>query len=722
MTVRMTDQERRTRVHLRYGAPAPVQFSESELDGFVLFRLIRRRIVPILVITALITAVALPFILAGKQVYTAEVRVMFQQSIGTTLVDGPADPAEAISVDTEIERLGARDNALQVIEQFHLDTLPEFNPTLRSTGLLGWLFGPSNGPEEQALAAAGPIKPIDRVLLQYRAALTVARQSLSPVATVDFASRDPVLAAAVANGIVEVYLHTREAQRQQQLALARDWMTSRIVAQEARVEEVQAEAHTYQQENGVATGAAALQDMEFLTGLNSQRTDMLREQSQIHASLAQLDGAKGAVPAGLGVTETLSLLARDQKLQQTELARLTTTYGPNYPGVVAAQARLTEISAAIQKESATYRQSLSARDQALQANLAGLDARIAAAQEHLSRRSVEETVLTNMLRRVDAETEMLGKLTAQRRLIVAQASRPSIDVEVLSPAAVPLWPRGVSHKLVAVAIAMIAATLALSIVGVHDLLDRTLRSPKQLDRVPGIASIGLLPAASGPDADHAWVLRDPDTPYADALRGAVMSIDCLNGGRTPGSLVITSAQADDGAEKTATDLALSLIATGRRVLLVRSGPVVGAGLTEAALWPPNPRSEDLNPAAGIETSIHRDTVTALSHLPSEALMLHRRLDRGRVLALLELAAKREMLVIFLAPPVLAANTALQLAGPAEVTLLVARWGVTPRTAVVAAANRLRGHCAGDTVLCLIADVDAGKHELYGFGDGMVVAE
>ncbi len=116
----------------------------------------------------------------------------------------------------------SRDLAREIIKKNKLAERPEFDPVLSGLSpiksLLA-LFGIGRDPFSMT--------PEERVLDAYYDRLTVYAVDKSRVIVVEFQSRDPDLAAQVANSIAEGYLVLQQAARQEQASAASQWLVGR---------------------------------------------------------------------------------------------------------------------------------------------------------------------------------------------------------------------------------------------------------------------------------------------------------------------------------------------------------------------------------------------------------------------------------------------------------------------------------------------------------------
>ncbi len=113
---------------IRHEPPMPFEPKPDDFDLTAGFRLIRRRIAMIAIISALLTLASLPIILGLKPVFHAESRLMIHSPLASTLDTPEGGQRDPLNVTSETERLLSRGAAEQLIHDLHLADRPEFNP------------------------------------------------------------------------------------------------------------------------------------------------------------------------------------------------------------------------------------------------------------------------------------------------------------------------------------------------------------------------------------------------------------------------------------------------------------------------------------------------------------------------------------------------------------------------------------------------------------------
>lgn len=724
----MTHFDKLSRTMIR-PAPPPAQLREDELDLLSIFRLIRRRIWLILIVGAVLTALALPSILSMQRPYYGQSRLLIQQPLTSVLaVEQGAQATAPLDPNTEIERLLARPIAVRVVQDFHLDRLEEFNPTLQPVPVLAsWIAGAKRWVKGEA-----PPEPptqddiMESVILNYYNALSVRRSGSTEVIEIGFSSLDPQLAADIPNALVRIYLEARETGVRGRVSEAEAWLKPQIDAQRARLDDANAAVKAFRETSGLVSDDARADAARTISALSDREAQLATEAIDVRATLASLEAKRGTPEAALAIeSETMATLRRSLQQQQGQLERLLQVYGENYGSVLDARSAIRETQGAIAGEVDRTIQGLQAKlasiDRESTAAAAGLDE----ARTRLARLNGLQNQLALLVAAANREQKALDLLQDQRRELERQGDVPVAEAEILSPASVPLAPSG-RGKLIYLIGAMVGAgSVAVTAALVREMLDSSLRSPQQLARLPGVMSGGLVPALGKDEAAH---LRDTlrkqrGGMFAEAVRGLIHALERGNDGALPASVLVTSALPGDGKSTLALALALELAAGGRKVLLVdgdlRQGRIGEAFGVEGEGAPG--LLDLLAGRATAEAVIRHDPETRVDFVTRGGNDGFGALREARQLAeLVRLAEARGALLILDSAPILATTETAILAGIAERAVLVLRWGKTPRRAADLAVAQIAAQTAGP-ILATMNAVDLKRHALYGFHDaGMFV--
>src|SRR6201998_4123642 len=234
-------------------ASAPAKPSTASIAGDLDLRLLGEALVRNRHWILIPTLVALVLSLAAVNIvtprYKSETRILidgrenvFMRPNGERNEERAALDAEAVT--SQVQLVLSRDLAREIIRQNKLAELPEFDPVLRGLAPLKSLlalFGIGRDPFS--------LTPEERVLDAYYERFTAYAVDKSRVIVIEFQSRDPELAARVANSIADGYLVLQQAARQDPARGAGQWLSGeidnlrkKVADADSRVEEFRSKA------------------------------------------------------------------------------------------------------------------------------------------------------------------------------------------------------------------------------------------------------------------------------------------------------------------------------------------------------------------------------------------------------------------------------------------------------------------------------------------------
>jgi capsular exopolysaccharide synthesis family protein len=248
-------------------------------------------------------------------------------------------------------------------------------------------------------------------------------------------------------------------------------------------------------------------------------------------------------------------------------------------------------------------------------------------------------------------------------------------------------------------------------------MDRSVKTPEELERLTRFASLGVIPSASSMSAraggyGHEYGrglprLRaveatdktagvellphtDARSPVSEAYRAFRTSL-LLASATSPKVIVITSSFAREGKTTTSVNLATVLAQMGKPVLLI------DADLRRPRLQKVFPGKMNLGLVNYLAANIPFDDVIQATEVPNLSVVLSgpippnpsELLASDRMKHLIQDVRSRYAYVIFDSPPVLAVTDAIVLAASADGVVLCVHGGQTPRELVQRSAEKLR---------------------------------
>lgn len=565
----------------------------------------------------------------------------------------------------------------------------------------------------------------------------------SRVVSVIVQHADPEVAAVVANIDAQVYAERNLERRIGQSEGAASWLGEEYGDITSQLNAAEHALIDFKKQNGVL--AVSVEDQQndlaarhkkLSEELNMVQVKLLalkaqRDQyAQYHAEDPMNDVAPGVTDSP--VMQRLKELYVDQF---AKLVELRGKYLDKHPTVVAQEARVQAIRQDMERESKLATKNVEAQYQTLvkqEKDLRGaLEATTREALQ-LEQRAVEYSRLKRNYDRLAKLSEQVGG--RERETSLAGHLRTN-NVRVLDPALVPTAAISPNVRMTVAGAAAVGLVLALGLAFLLELLDSTVKSQDDIEKVAGTTFLGVIPTI-GSEASNVkpsvvppglsdlittgskdlYVMSHPKSAVAECCRAIRTNLLFMTPDTPARSLVITSAGRGEGKTTTAVNLAITMAQSGMRVLLVDTDLRLPR-LHKAFGIPAS--SDGVSRAILGEVDVHsvvRETGVPNLYLmpcgaipPNPAELLHAERFKSIVA---ELTATYDR-VIFDSPPVGMVTDAVILSRLTEGTVLVAKERQTSKDALQR-ARRLLSTAGVNLLGCILNDLDMSKPGGYGY--------
>ena len=694
-------------------------------------------------VVALLTGLAVLYVQTATPRYTAELQVVFENKTGP-LFDFQAAvagaPQDEASILTEIEVIRSRKLAERVIDLLRLDQDPEFNNKLRPESALRTFLKDNLGLDLSSSADKEAENPTALTLEELQAieknkiidALLDGVQAKqiprSRAVVINFTAESPRTAARVLNTLAELYLVARLEDKYDNAQRASAWLAGRIQVLREKVEASEREIEQYRKRYGLFEGRGTSLITEQVSDLNLKLTDATIERRAAESRLAQVRGLKTAESVDTAVQVLDSRLIEKFREQELELERKEAELGQNlgarHPAMIQLQAERQRFREKLQVEIAKIVQRAENEVVVARGREAALQRDLAAVKGDMTQSNQAAIGLRALEREADANKLLLEQFLASFMQASAQedmrAQLP--DARVVSPAAMPdkpSYPRKVFIVMIAfLGSILVGGLLALTI----ESLDAGFRSAEQIEaltELPVMAHVPLLSAIkAGGDRPETFILKRPDSAYAEAIRSLNTRLLLAFPDGPPKVLVLTSAEPDEGKSTLGLSLVRAQAQADRQVLLIDadfrrsrvttriSGIAAQPGLYEV-----------LSGQATPESAIQSDPASLADVMVSGSSAADRKVlgDAAKLEGLLAELRSRYDLIVIDAPPALALAEGQVIPMVADAVLLVVRWGKTRKRVVRYTIDQLTrfGMPLHGVIMNM---VDVRKQSYYGYGD------
>ena len=660
-------------------------------------------------------------------------------------------------LETQAQILRSDGLAISVIRELHLDTNSVF---------VGKAATEKPGPAKNRASRSSPQPPANMSYLQeqYDLAERSPLQAMalgtlhgglrvnpvrnSRLIEVSFSSHDPQLAQAVTNALVTQFIDQNYRHRYATTMQASEWLSTQLNDLREKVQEANLLVANYQKQYGlVETDEHEIPLVQLMREVNHQLSDAQANRIEAEAYVRMID---------LGQSETIPAVRDDQFYQnlmtryadsRAQLAQARTIYGDEHSSVKKLENEVNEFGAQVEAERSRMvnrvRNSYAAarsREEMMLAATDKLKAQLGDATSHI----VAYRILRN---EALAKSELYNTLQARLKEAGIYAGLRSSNISVVDLATLLPKPTGPNRTFIIAAGALASFILAVLFAFAVESFNNTVRTPDDVKDWTGLPSLGivptmaevngtgrtyLLPASSlaggfGQERDGVSIpkilLTKSRTAQAEAMRELRAALLHSKPGAPPCVILVSSSAANEGKTTIATNLASALAERGKTCLVESDfrRPMLASAL---GLAPKLGLCQVLSGEVSLEKAVVNLPETPnLCLLPSGPFSAKAEdlIDSGHMKALIITLRDSFDFVVIDSPPVILFSDARVLATLADRVVLVGRYGLTTRRAIIRCAQIL-DEVGAPAMGVVLNDIDLASPDYhyynYGFSRSM----
>src|SRR6266403_5506395 len=345
-------------------AARPAAAPESgDLDLHSLGQALIRKRSWIIVPTVLAAVLSIAAVNMASPRYKSEVRILidgrenvFLRPNGERSEERNALDAEAVT--SQVQLLQSRDLAREIIRKNKLAERPEFDPVLQGLSPLRSLLALFGIGRDPFL-----LTPEERVLDAYFDRFTAYAVDKSRVIVIEFQSRDPELAARVANSIAEGYLVLQQGARQEQAKSASQWLSGGIDNLRKKVGEAESHVEDFRSKSSLFVGTnnttLSNQQMgEINTQLNNARALKSDAESKSQMIREMLQTGKPIEASEVLNSELIRRMSEQRVTLRAQLAEQSSTLLDGHPRIKELKAQLGDLDRQLREEASKISRSL----------------------------------------------------------------------------------------------------------------------------------------------------------------------------------------------------------------------------------------------------------------------------------------------------------------------------------------------------------------------------
>ena len=402
--------------------------ADVDVDLRQLFASLARNWLRIVFVTLLVTGLAFAFAWLATPYYkaTAKLEIGSRESEytrppGTNDDDKPILDEQGVA--TQVQIISSPDILKQVATKLDLDKLPEFDETLRMStlGRMLVLVGLKSDPFD--------IPPDERVLNAMHDKLNVYAVEKTRAIAIEFASKDPKLAADIANGIANAYIASKGDAKLESNAAATNFLAPEIADLQNRVRDAEAKVAAFRAQSDLLMGGNnSVLATQQLSELSSELSRVRASRAAAEASAEsvrralQNGGSLDSVPEVMSA-ELIQRLRERQVELRANIADLSTTLLDNHPRIRALRSQLADLDGQIRNEAQKIIRGLSAQAQTAKAREDQLIADVNTLKAASARAGEQQVQLDALQRDANVQRQQLESYMASYNAVASRKDR-----------------------------------------------------------------------------------------------------------------------------------------------------------------------------------------------------------------------------------------------------------------------------------------------------------
>ena len=628
---------------------------------------------------------------------------------------------------TQTKLMKSREVAQRVVTRLNLVQNQDFNPTRKS-----WFGAPEKPVDAVGQLSAGIQQQVD-----------VAPIRGTNLVELSYVAKSPKLAADIANAVADSYIDWNLESKFEVVSQATQFLTGQIEQLKSEIDQKERQLQAYgRQKDIVSTDPQSNVTTQRLESLNKDYADAVADRVAKEAKYHEVQTARPDSIADTLSNGFVSQLRNDQAKMEREYAEKLNLFKPEWPAMQQMKAQIDKgrqhLQSVVQETVAKARDvarndylTAVRREESLKSVMQGQKSEAMvlntdAVEYNNLKVEVEtkRTLLDTLLKR-NAETQVTSRLRGERLSNVRVVDRALPPGSRFRP----------SYKLNGVLALFLGTAFGIAFAFLLEYLDRSLRTPEQVERILKLPSLGVIPSSRSEsrtpygtkrsrrrnrvmpgEEDQAIELlphNQPRSTIAEAYRAFRTSLLLSRAGGVK-TIAVTSTAPGEGKTTTALNLAVVLAQLGKRVLLV------AADLHKARMHEVLRISNRVGLVSILaENAAPSDVMVKITNIPTLFVVASgphspnpsALLASATMAKLMQFAATNFDYVIIDTPPVGPVADALVIGSQCDGVVLVVKGGGTPRDQVARTRNKLQR--ANVSILGVL--INNLAEDAYGYG-------
>lgn len=445
---------------------------------------------------------------------------------------------------------------------------------------LGKRLGPEDSEKPAGMSEADwTAAKARKVAARMPDGLTVSSSPVSSIVAISYSSKDPKLAAAIANAYVDAFLRDGIERNIEKSEFARNYLQEQIHKLQAKLANAERQSISFARSARIvgpgmigASSPSATGDADTAqtsTPATLQGSNLLAiNEAYVAARTARIaaeqrwNAIRNVSPLNISEVQqnsTIAALSAQRSAAVTKLAELRARYGDEYPQARELQVQVANLDQQIQQRGNEIKNGIRTAYELAQRQEAAFADEVSRVSGQTLDEQSRRVQLTQLERESEANRNQLNAMLKRYNDLTATANvTPSefTKLDAAVPSSKPVSPVLTKNLLIA---AILGIGLAVAVAILLEIFDDRLRSIDDLERKIRLPGLGITPLVS--EDGHASSL---DEAYASITTAITFMLP----NREQNIVSFTSSQQGEGKSTTAFNVARKLASHGRKVLLI----------------------------------------------------------------------------------------------------------------------------------------------------------
>ncbi|WP_263368582.1 GumC family protein [Edaphobacter bradus] len=638
-----------------------------------------------LVVVASVTAATLMM----KPVYEPQARVQVDPP-GAEVFSLQGNNSSGAATDylaTQAQNLQNDELTLDVIRKLHLDQSP----------FSGGAPGAISGTPSLATEIVVPLTPAEeKALIVFKQSRKITRDVASRLITVSVSAHNPVVAAAVTNTLVNMFIERDYKLRNDAILQSSEWLQRQLEDIRQRMDDSNLALNNFEKANGVdAIGDNQNRFSEQMVELSRQLMQAQADRIQLQSYLNDLNGAKDSSLPQISSNPVVQELTKKLAEVRAEIAETRAVYGASHPNTKKLQNEADELQSQLNTERSEILRDMKTSYTAAQAREHLMQSQMQGA----SKQMVVLAQYNALKKESDANTQLYQALYQKIKEAAIAAETKSSNIRVVDRARVldrPTRPYRSQNIALGLLVGLIGGVI---VAFLREAMDTRIHTPEDIKKCLGAESVSVVPViGNGEPAAQArsrsrlqqhtpqrnpylFQVDRPNSLEGEALRGIGVTVRLSRqNGCTPQVILVVSPLTGEGKTTLSINLALTLARHGRTCIvdadLRKEGvaPALGVvakyGLREVL-------SESMGVDQALVSAVQLPNLSLLASgtAPGDPSAL---ISSTRMSGLVGKLRQRFEFIVIDSPPMLLFSDGRALSVLADGIIVVGRSGVTTR--------------------------------------------